>query len=107
MRPVSTASAAKCFARFGEKTMSRIGKKPITIAQGVKVNVQNRQVLVEGPKGKLSQTILEGIEVSVKDGVVALTRRSDSIKDKTYHGTMRALVANMINGAASGFQKRL
>ena len=83
--------------------MSRVGKKPIAIPSGVKVNIQGTNVLVEGPKGKLSTTVPAGIKVEQKDGHIVAVRESD---DKAaLHGLTRALVANNVQGVTKGWSK--
>jgi large subunit ribosomal protein L6 len=85
--------------------MSRVGKKPITIPSGVKVNIQGNTVLVEGPKGKLSTKVPAGIKVEQKDGAILAVRESD---DKAaLHGLTRALVANNVEGVTKGWSKEL
>jgi len=85
--------------------MSRIGKKPITLPKGVKYTVQTNTVLVEGPKGKVSALIPEGITLSEKDGVLELQRQSDS--QSALHGLARALVFNAVEGVTNGWKKEL
>jgi len=85
--------------------MSRIGRKPIPIPKGVKVNIQDRAVLVEGPKGKLTTPLPEGIVCELKDSTVALERQSDS--QAALHGLARSLLANAVTGVTSGFEKEL
>ena len=87
--------------------MSRIGNKPISVPQGVKIQCQPTAVLVEGPKGKISHPMLAPITVSVANNQVVVKRPSNSIQDKIKHGTMRSLIQNMIKGSHEGFQKRL
>ncbi len=87
--------------------MSRIGKKPIEIPSGVKVAVQDAQVLVEGPKGKLSFTLSPNIRCALKDNQVVFTRTNDLKVSRALHGTSRALVMNMIKGVSQGFSKTL
>lgn len=87
--------------------MSRIGNKPILIPQGIKVNCQPTAILVEGPKGKMSTTILAPITVASANNEVRVKRPSNSISDKVKHGTMRSLIQNMITGTHEGFKKRL
>ena len=87
--------------------MSRIGKKPIDIPDKVKVEARDAQVFVEGPKGKLFQRIPSSITVEVKEGRVRLKRASDLKQDKSLHGLMRTLIANMIKGVTDGFTKEL
>jgi len=85
--------------------MSRIGRKPIPIPKGVKVNIQDRAVLVEGPKGKLTTLLPEGIVCELKDSTVALQRQSDL--QAALHGLARSLLANAVTGVTSGFEKEL
>ena len=87
--------------------MSRIGKKPIVLPQGVKLELKDGVVSVKGPKGSLSRSLLEGIEVEVTDKVVNLKRASDDKRTRSYHGLMRTLVANMVDGVSKGFEKKL
>jgi large subunit ribosomal protein L6 len=85
--------------------MSRIGKKPITLPKGVKYTVQTNTVVVEGPKGKVSALIPEGITFSEKDGVLELVRQNDS--QSALHGLARALVFNAVEGVTNGWKKEL
>src|ERR1019366_3225857 len=85
--------------------MSRIGKKPIPLPAGVKYKVEGRIVLVEGPKGKTSAMIAEGISLETKDGVLHVNRESD--KYAAVHGLTRALVFNAVHGVTSGWTKEL
>jgi len=85
--------------------MSRIGKKPITLPKGVKYTVQTNTVVVEGPKGKVSALIPEGITLSEKDGVLELQRQNES--QSALHGLARALVFNAVEGVTNGWKKEL
>lgn len=87
--------------------MSRIGKKPIDLPKQVKISVENSHVTAEGPKGKLSQEIPEGISAKVEDGKVVLERSSESRRIRAFHGLARALVANIVIGVTDGFSKTL
>ncbi|MFH0762461.1 MAG: 50S ribosomal protein L6 [Candidatus Omnitrophota bacterium] len=87
--------------------MSRIGKKPIVIPQGVKVEAREGLVFVEGPKGKLSRNLSDRIKLEIKDGQVILNRSSDTKIDKSLHGLFRALIANMVKGVSEGYSKGL
>jgi len=85
--------------------MSRIGKKPIALPQGVKYKVEGNTVLVEGPKGKVSALIAEGISLKTVDGHMEIERASD---DKAaLHGLTRALVQNAVSGVTRGWTKEL
>jgi large subunit ribosomal protein L6 len=84
--------------------MSRIGKLPISIPQGVDVSVAKNMVNVKGPKGQLSRTIDPSITIAVKDGEVLLSRPSEQKRHKAMHGLYRALINNMIQGVSVGFK---
>ena len=88
--------------------MSLIGKKPITIPKDVKVVVENGQVLVEGPKGKLFRPFSSRINLELKESQVFLKRIAGDTKlDKSLHGLYRALIANMVKGVTEGYVKEL
>ena len=89
------------------KTMSRIGKQPITIPTGVTVTVDNRIATVTGPKGTLTLTIPFKINVEVKDNTVFVTRVSEDKKVKACHGATRAHLNNMITGVQTPWTKEL
>ncbi|HUN81703.1 MAG TPA: 50S ribosomal protein L6 [Phycisphaerae bacterium] len=88
--------------------MSRIGKKPIALPSGVKVDVKGQLVTVTGPKGSLTWTHAQGVGVAVdaKSGVV-VTRNSDTGRDRALHGTTRALINNMVTGVSKGYEQRM
>jgi large subunit ribosomal protein L6 len=85
--------------------MSRIGKQPIALPKGVKYTVQGKEVLVEGPKGKLKAPLPEGITLADKDGHVVATRKDDSLAP--LHGLTRALLFNAVEGVTKGWTKEL
>ena len=85
--------------------MSRIGKKPITLPKGVKYTVQTNTVVVEGPKGKVSALIPQGITLSEKDGILHVERQNDS--QAALHGLARALVFNAVEGVTNGWKREL
>lgn len=87
--------------------MSRIGKSPVNIPQGVDVNVNENMITVKGKLGELTQSISEGITVAINDDVVTLERASESKNHKAQHGLMRALLFNMIEGVSKGWTKEL
>jgi large subunit ribosomal protein L6 len=87
--------------------MSRIGKSPIVIPAGVKVSIANRFVKVEGPKGKLEFTHHEGVKVSADPKEIKVERPDDSRLSRALHGTTRALIANMVKGVTTGYEKKL
>jgi large subunit ribosomal protein L6 len=85
--------------------MSRIGKKPIPLPAGVKYKVEGNTVLVEGPKGKVSALIAEGITLETKDGTLHVNRDTD--KHAAVHGLTRALVFNAVEGVTKGWKREL
>jgi len=89
--------------------MSRIGKKPIPIADGVKVSVAEREVTVEGKLGKLVWTHRPEISVAVEADTkqVVVSRKSDDRLPRALHGLTRALIRNMVEGVSTGYEKRL
>jgi large subunit ribosomal protein L6 len=87
--------------------MSRIGKQPIPIPDGVKIQVDDAVVRAEGPKGKLSQPIPTGITAVVDNKQLVIKRGDDSRTARAIHGLTRALVANMVTGVKDGFERKL
>lgn len=87
--------------------MSRVGKSPIEIPKGVTVTADGGIVRVKGPNGELSAEIVSGVSVSVDGGVVTVARGSETKEVRSLHGTMRALVANMVRGVSEGFLRNL
>ncbi len=85
--------------------MSRIGKLPISIPDGVKVVVNGSEVTVEGPKGKLVRVMHAEMTIRVDEGHVIVERPSDSASHRSLHGLTRSLVANMVEGVSAGFEK--
>ena len=85
--------------------MSRIGLKPITLPKGVKYTVRTGSVLVEGPKGKVTALVPEGITLAEKDGILSVERQND--KQKALHGLARSLVFNAVEGVTNGWKKEL
>ena len=87
--------------------MSRIGRKPIPVPDGVTVKVEPEVVHVTGPRGALSERKSRDIGVEQGDGVLTVTRPTDRGEHRALHGLIRSLVANMVEGVTSGFEKRL
>ena len=87
--------------------MSRVGRQPIPLAQGIKISVDDERVTVTGPKGTLSRPQLPGIQVIQEDGQLVISRQNDEKQQRSMHGLMRTLVANMVTGVSSGFTKTL
>jgi large subunit ribosomal protein L6 len=87
--------------------MSRIGKKPVALPNGVTATVDGKTITVKGPKGELSRAIHAELTVAVEDGTVVVRRPSDEARHKALHGLTRTLVANMVDGVTKGFAKAL
>lgn len=87
--------------------MSRIGRKPIPIPQGVEVKVANGQVAVKGPLGRLEWTLAPGMAAEITDGQVLVTRTADDAKMRAVHGLTRAEIRNMILGVTKGYERTL
>jgi large subunit ribosomal protein L6 len=87
--------------------MSRIGRKPITLPDGVSVVVRPGLVTVDGPKGQLAQTVPARMKIEERDGEIVVERPTERGEDRALHGLTRTLIANMIEGVTSGFEKRL
>ena len=87
--------------------MSRIGRIPVDIPAGVKISQDHAIVRVEGPKGKLSLEVPKGVDVILGEKAVEVKRPSDGRKERSYHGLVRTLIANMVKGVSSGFEKSL
>lgn len=94
--------------------MSRIGKAPIDIPSGVEVKIEDievgkfgQKVTVKGPKGQLQREIVRPIKVSIADNQVLVERKFNNPVDRSYHGLVRTLINNMIEGTTKGFEKQL
>ena len=88
--------------------MSRIGKMPIAVPKGTRVELKDGQFIAEGPKGKVQQQLFEGFPVAVDgEGVVTVARSGDSGPERSKHGLLRALLANAVLGVSTGFSKQL
>jgi large subunit ribosomal protein L6 len=87
--------------------MSRIGKNPVNIPNGVQVQVQGQLVTIKGPKGELAKTFNPYVTVAVDGQNVVVTRKDDSKEAKSTHGLSRTLIVNMITGVTKGFEKKL
>jgi large subunit ribosomal protein L6 len=87
--------------------MSRIGRQPIAIPDGVTVTRDDSAVHVKGPKGSLSERLPGAISVEIAEGQVTLTRPDDSKQNRSLHGLARALLANMVKGVSEPFSKNL
>jgi large subunit ribosomal protein L6 len=88
--------------------MSRIGKAPVTVPDGVTISVgADNVVTVKGPKGELKQPIDRDIKIEVADGQINVSRPTDQIRHRALHGLSRALVANLVKGVTDGYEKKL
>lgn len=87
--------------------MSRIGKRPIAIPDGVECKVDGQTVTIKGPKGTLTQVVDKKIAIEYKDGVINLTRQNDDNENKALHGLFNSLITNMVKGVTEGFSKTL
>ena len=87
--------------------MSRIGRAPIPIPDGVSVDIAGQKVVVTGPKGELRHTVVEPIRISQADGSLVVTRPTDRGPHRALHGLSRSLVANMVEGVSTGVERRL
>lgn len=87
--------------------MSRIGRLPINVPKTVKASIKDGVITVEGPKGKLSQTIMPAINVEIEEGRIVVTRENEEKATKAAHGLTRQLINNMVVGVSEGYQKNL
>jgi large subunit ribosomal protein L6 len=87
--------------------MSRIGKKPVTVPQGVTLDLKGSEVAVKGPKGELRRQLHPEMQLALANGIFTVTRPSEEQKHKALHGLTRTLVQNMIDGVSKGFTKTL
>ncbi len=87
--------------------MSRIGKKPIPVPKGVTATVDGQKVTVKGPKGQLSLTLVDDIEVAMGDGAIVVKPRADTKRARSMWGMSRSLVENLMKGTTNGFTRTL
>jgi large subunit ribosomal protein L6 len=87
--------------------VSRIGKQPIPVPDGVEVSVDTERVTVKGPKGELQERVARDIDVRQEDGEILVARPTDRGEHRALHGLTRSLIANMVEGVTEGFEKRL
>jgi large subunit ribosomal protein L6 len=87
--------------------MSRIGRMPVPVPDGVTVDIDGSNISVKGPKGELKRRFPEGISFAIEDKKVIASRASEESSQKALHGLSRALVANMVEGVTKGYQKQL
>ncbi len=87
--------------------MSRIGKQPIAIPSGVKADFKDDLLNVNGPKGNLSLNIVRDVDLKIDSDIISVVRKDDTKKTRSLHGLVRSLIANMVNGVTTGFEKKL
>lgn len=87
--------------------MSRIGKLPVQIPDGITVSYENRVVTVKGSKGELTVAVKRGVDVNIEDKTLIVTRKNETKSVKALHGTVRNLISNSIKGVSEGFSKTL
>lgn len=87
--------------------MSRIGKNPISIPNGVTVEINGSTITVKGSKGELTRTLHENMIVEITESQIEVKRPNDTKRNKSLHGLTRTLVANMVEGVSKGFEKKL
>jgi len=87
--------------------MSRIGKNPVAVPNGVTVSIEGNTLKVKGPRGELTRTFHPDMKLTMDSGTVSVSRPSDESKHKALHGLSRTLIANMVEGVTKGFQKQL
>jgi large subunit ribosomal protein L6 len=89
------------------QNMSRIGRKPIAIPNGVTVAIDNTVITVKGPKGSLTRDFHKDMKVNVEENLINIERPSDNKLHRSLHGTTRSVIANMVSGVTEGFSKTL
>ncbi len=87
--------------------MSRIGKQPISVPSGVEISVVGRDVQVKGPKGELGIKLMRGLNISVEEGNATIVREAENASTQESYGLTRTLVANMVQGVSSGYERQL
>ncbi len=87
--------------------MSRIGKMPIVLPQGTKLELVDGEVRVAGPKGSLKRPFLEGLTLNFEGNIVTVQRNGEDKKTRSFHGLMRTLISNMVDGVSKGFERKL
>jgi len=87
--------------------MSRVGKNPIHVPEGVDVKLQGSLITVKGPKGELKWNYAAGMKVSVEDNSIIVERPSDTKQFRSLHGTTRSIIANMVTGTSAGYERIL
>lgn len=104
-KPEKRIWAVRLFVKYGE--MSRIGKKPIVVPEGVTAKIEKRKIKILGPKGELELDLPEFIGIKEKENQLLVFRQREDKKTKSNHGTIRNLINNMILGVIQGWEKKL
>jgi len=97
----------KSYVMCGEAIMSRVGRRPIPIPEGIEVEIKGRRVRVKGPKGELEREFHPDMIIEKKDGNIVVSRPTDNKLHRSLHGLTRTLIANMIEGVKNGYRKIL
>jgi large subunit ribosomal protein L6 len=105
--PAGREWAASWSRGCGDFEVSRIGKQPISVPDGVEVKVETELVTVKGPKGELRERVAREMDVRQEDGQILVARPTDRGEHRALHGLTRSLIANMVEGVTEGFEKRL
>ena len=87
--------------------MSRIGRKPINVPEGVNIEAKKNEITVKGPKGELNVEVPQGITTTVEDGSIQVDRENNQKKTRAFHGLVRSLLLNSVTGVTEGFTKTL
>ena len=87
--------------------MSRIGKKPVSIPEGVEIEISENVVSVKGPKGQLEKRMPQEMNLEIKDNELIVTRPSENAEHRALHGLTRSLISNMVEGVSRGFERTL
>ncbi len=87
--------------------MSRIGNKPVPLVDGVKVSMDGRTFIAEGPAGKLTYAIRPEVDVTIEENEILVSRKNEERETRAYHGLTRALINNMVQGAKTKYEKKL
>ena len=102
--PESRTWEEKLYAKYG-KNMSRIGKKPISIPEGVEVKIEGNIVKVKGPKGELQTEVQPEIKIELKDKEISVSPAKETKRTKAFWGLFRVLISNMVEGVTKGYEK--
>lgn len=87
--------------------MSRVGKRPIEIPDGVDITIDGQHITVKGPKGELARTVSDVVDIEVSDGEIVVSRPNETREARSHQGLVRSVVANMVDGVAEGFTREL